>query len=407
MLYLDYAKKMDNGYILNFFADSEQDIVEVSNGKSFVTKNGSDYGVPLASSTIVVTEPDKTKKTYVLSESGNWELGGGGAGSSVEANVATTDEDPYLKSLKVDGSVYKNHSVVANPSGTPLDPPYLRRLECDGVIYQNYSVMANPVGHTGEDVGYLKRLECNGQYYQVPTINANAKGTVTGGALKTLEVNGKQYEVGGVSSIGGLSGDVLLGYQFKTADNKISVELMQPSKTWEGNIVVQYTQDDAEVSNYSGLLLGNGLKLSQASSYQWKLDVEANDVVANVETTESDQELTSLQVGNTKYRIPTPDNVLILQGVLEQDPESNPQLEVTVSSYEEGEAIIDRYLNGDMVRVSYNDFYGPCMVDIVSCQKTTSCSHGLEYLYMFAFNAPGMGKTINDMKPIRVKFVQG
>lgn len=162
MLYLDYAKKMDNGCILNFFADSEQDISEVSDGKSFVTKNGSDYGVPLASSTVVITEPDKTKKTYVLSESGSWELGGSGAGSSVEANVATT---------------------------------------------------------------------------------------------------------------------------------------------------------------------------------------------------ESDQELTSLQVGDTKYRIPTPDNVLVLQGVMGQDLGSNPQLEVTVSSYEEGEAIIDRYLKGDIVRVSYDDFY--------------------------------------------------
>lgn len=72
MLYLDYAKKTENGYILNFFADSVDDIAEVSNGKEFVTKNGTNYGVPLASSTVVITLPDKTKKTYVLNNDGEW-----------------------------------------------------------------------------------------------------------------------------------------------------------------------------------------------------------------------------------------------------------------------------------------------------------------------------------------------
>lgn len=76
MLYLDYAKSVANGYILNFFADSEEDITEVSNGKHFITKNGTDYGVPQPSSTVVITMPDKTKKTYVLNEAGEWQEGG-------------------------------------------------------------------------------------------------------------------------------------------------------------------------------------------------------------------------------------------------------------------------------------------------------------------------------------------
>ena len=38
MLYLDYAKPIGERYILNFFADKVEDIQEVSNGKSFVTK---------------------------------------------------------------------------------------------------------------------------------------------------------------------------------------------------------------------------------------------------------------------------------------------------------------------------------------------------------------------------------
>ena len=68
MLYLDYAKKVEEGYILNFFADSEDDIEEVSGGKEFITKNGTNYGAPLPSSTVVITMPDKSRKTYILDE---------------------------------------------------------------------------------------------------------------------------------------------------------------------------------------------------------------------------------------------------------------------------------------------------------------------------------------------------
>ena len=74
MLYLDYAKPMKNGYILNFFADSVDDIEEVSDGKRFIS--GTDYGVPLASSTIVITSPDKERKTFILNDAGKWEESG-------------------------------------------------------------------------------------------------------------------------------------------------------------------------------------------------------------------------------------------------------------------------------------------------------------------------------------------
>ena len=75
MLYLDYAKPVEGGYILNFFADSVDDIKEVSGKKEFITKNGTNYGVPLAGSTVVITAPNKDKKTFVLSESGEWSEG--------------------------------------------------------------------------------------------------------------------------------------------------------------------------------------------------------------------------------------------------------------------------------------------------------------------------------------------
>lgn len=76
MLYLDYAKQIGNRYILNLFADSVEDINEISGGKEFITKNGTNYGVPLASSTVVITAPDKAKRTFVLDENGDWNEGG-------------------------------------------------------------------------------------------------------------------------------------------------------------------------------------------------------------------------------------------------------------------------------------------------------------------------------------------
>lgn len=73
MIYLDYAKPLaKGGYILNLFADNEKDIEQVSNGKSFIALNGTDYGVPSPSSTIIITSPDKTKKTFILTDGGEW-----------------------------------------------------------------------------------------------------------------------------------------------------------------------------------------------------------------------------------------------------------------------------------------------------------------------------------------------
>lgn len=82
MIYLDYAKATPNGYILNFFADKEADLADISNGQKFVTKNGTDYGVPQPSSTVVITMPDKTRKTYVLNKTGEWQEGGADIGGN-------------------------------------------------------------------------------------------------------------------------------------------------------------------------------------------------------------------------------------------------------------------------------------------------------------------------------------
>ena len=73
MLYLDYAKPLADGkYILSFFADSVADLESISHGQKFVTKNGTDYGVPQAGSTVIVTSPNSGKTTYVMDAEGIW-----------------------------------------------------------------------------------------------------------------------------------------------------------------------------------------------------------------------------------------------------------------------------------------------------------------------------------------------
>lgn len=72
MLYLDYAKQTENGYIINFFANSVEDLEDISEGKEFVTKNGTNYGVPAPQSVVTITNKDGEKTTYLMGEDGNW-----------------------------------------------------------------------------------------------------------------------------------------------------------------------------------------------------------------------------------------------------------------------------------------------------------------------------------------------
>lgn len=147
MLYLDYAKPLTGGkYILNFFAESIEDLNSISHGQRFITKNGTDYGVPQPSSTVVITMPDKTKKTYVLNEAGEWQEGGVDMDYSklenapiILANLADKDFIPeantyyehlgettedFIKGIiyLYDGKEYK--AIDGSGSGAGVQPDY-------------------------------------------------------------------------------------------------------------------------------------------------------------------------------------------------------------------------------------------------------------------------------------------
>ena len=108
MLYLDYAKPLaGGGYILSFFADSVEDLESISHGQKFVTKNGTDYGVPQAGSTVIVTSPNSGKTTYVMDAEGVWVVTEDISYSAVVANPSDA-ATAKLEKLKVNDTTYAN-----------------------------------------------------------------------------------------------------------------------------------------------------------------------------------------------------------------------------------------------------------------------------------------------------------
>lgn len=108
MLYLDYAKPLAGGrYILSFFADSTADLESISHGQKFVTKNGTDYGVPQAGSTVIVTSPNSGKTTYVMDAEGVWVVTEDISYSAVVANPSDA-ATAKLEKLKVNDTTYAN-----------------------------------------------------------------------------------------------------------------------------------------------------------------------------------------------------------------------------------------------------------------------------------------------------------
>ena len=163
MLYLDYAKPMDNGFILNFFADSADDIKEVSEGKEFIASNGMNYGVPLSGSTVVITSPDKTKETYILDDSGFWSKGKDNkiAKMAMGEMVDITAEDLRgVTDYSSDASLLKTYEKIGNvefPSGAYISA-------CYGAYMKSIVIPVDTIGvfeRSFEGCKNLERVEWN------------------------------------------------------------------------------------------------------------------------------------------------------------------------------------------------------------------------------------------------------
>lgn len=94
MYYLDYAKKVGDRYILNFFADTAEDIADVPTNTPYITRNGTNYGIPLETSIVTVIEND-VRKNYVLQ---NGVYVAGGDIPSVLGTLEATENKTYKAS---------------------------------------------------------------------------------------------------------------------------------------------------------------------------------------------------------------------------------------------------------------------------------------------------------------------
>ena len=111
MYYLDYAKKVGDRYILNFFADTAEDIADVPTNTPYITRNGTNYGVPLETSIVTVIEND-VRKNYVLQ---NGAYVAGGDIPSILGTLEATENKTY-KASDEDLEGYSQVTVNVQPN---------------------------------------------------------------------------------------------------------------------------------------------------------------------------------------------------------------------------------------------------------------------------------------------------
>ena len=123
MYYLDYAKKVDDRYVLNFFADSAEDLKDVPTDKPYITRNGTNYGIPLDTSVVTIIE-EGTKVNYVL-QNGAYIAGGDVPATPTEEKtvvLALADGDQVI--TPTDG---KNISKVTITKPVELLPENIKK----------------------------------------------------------------------------------------------------------------------------------------------------------------------------------------------------------------------------------------------------------------------------------------
>lgn len=180
MYYLDYAKKVDDRYILNFFADSAEDLKDVPTDKPYITRNGTNYGVPLDTSVVTIVEKG-AKVNYVL-QNGAYIAGGDVA--PVVGTLEATENKTYLaKDANLDGY----SQVVVNVQ------PTLQEKSATPTTAQQ--IVVPEEGFYGLSKVTVAKIPDN---YVIPTgvveITTNGTHDVSGKASATVNVPGKEEQ---------------------------------------------------------------------------------------------------------------------------------------------------------------------------------------------------------------------
>lgn len=180
MYYLDYAKQVGDRYILNFFADSAEDLKDVPTDKPYITRNGTNYGIPLDTSVVTIVEKG-TKVNYVL-QNGAYIAGGDVA--PVVGTLEATENKTYLaKDANLDGYsqvVVNVQPALQEKSATPTEAQ---------------QVVTPEEGYYGLSKVTVAKIPDN---YVIPTgvveITANGTHDVSGKASATVNVQPKLQE---------------------------------------------------------------------------------------------------------------------------------------------------------------------------------------------------------------------
>ncbi len=180
MFYLDYAKQVGDRYILNFFADSEEDLKDVPTDEPYITRNGTNYGIPLDTSVVTIVEKG-VKVNYVLQ---NGEYIAGGDVAPIVGKLEATENKIYLaKDAKLDGY----SQVVVNVQ------PALQ--EKSAAPSKSQQVIVPEKGYYGLSQVTVSKIPDN---YVIPTgsveIAANGTHDVSGKASAIVNVPGKEEQ---------------------------------------------------------------------------------------------------------------------------------------------------------------------------------------------------------------------
>ena len=180
MYYLDYAKQVGDRYILNFFADSAEDLKDVPTDKPYITCNGTNYGIPLDTSVVTIVEKG-TKVNYVL-QNGAYIAGGDVA--PVVGTLEATENKTYLaKDANLDGY----SQVVVNVQ------PELQ--EKSATPTKEQQIVTPEEGYYGLSKVTVAKIPDN---YVIPTgaveITANGTHDVSGKASANVNVQPKLQE---------------------------------------------------------------------------------------------------------------------------------------------------------------------------------------------------------------------
>lgn len=230
MYYLDYAKKVGDRYILNFFADTAEDIADVPTNTPYITRNGTNYGIPLETSIVTVIEND-VRKNYVLQ---NGAYVAGGDIPSVLGTLEATENKTY-KAADENLEGYSTVTVNVEPS------LQTKSISSNGTVkpdegYEGFSEVTVNVQPKLQE----KTATANGAitpdetYYGLSKVTVNVPPTTPNLQAKTATENGEVTPDSGYDGLSKVTVNVPATTPKLQAKTATANGVVEPDATYDG-----------------------------------------------------------------------------------------------------------------------------------------------------------------------------